>query len=194
MDEMFARLFSRMAREFLDSPSQGYGFRFIVRDNGDGPEMQEIANDAAPPPPITGEPMAEVHRTGNEVNVIADLPGIMEEALRQDVKGSTLVIGAGDADPYYHASAALPPADTASKQKTLKNGVPEVTFKSLPGPVRKVLIFRKTHRVTLFSLVTGVFQTGIPLFPDTGNRSIRIILITIAIKRLPNPGILLGIR
>lgn len=64
--------------------------------------------------------------------MIVDLPGITEEALRLDVKGSTLVIDAGDADHAYRTSAELPPVDTASMQKTLKNGVLEVTFTSLP--------------------------------------------------------------
>jgi HSP20 family molecular chaperone IbpA len=71
------------------------------------------------------------------VNVIADLPGITEEALRLDVKGNTLIIDAGDADHSYYTSAALPPADTVSMQKTLKNGVLEVTFTSLPDPSEK---------------------------------------------------------
>ena len=57
---------------------------------------------------MTGEPVAEVHRIGNEVKVIAELPGITEEALRLDVKGNTLVIDAGDADhslPYIGSTS-----------------------------------------------------------------------------------------
>lgn len=137
MDEMFARLFSRMDWEFMDRTPRGHGYRIMVRDNGEGPEIEEMADDAGPLPRMTGEPMAEVHRIGKEVKVIADLPGITEEALRLDVKGNTLVIDAGDADHYYHTSAALPPVDTASMQKTLKNGVLEVTFTSLQEPSEK---------------------------------------------------------
>ena len=132
MDEMFARLFLRMDREFMDGSSPGYGYRIMVRDSGEGPEMREMADDAVPSSRVTGEPVAEVHHIGNEVKVIADLPGITEEALRLDVKGNTLVIDAGDADHCYHTSAALPPVDAGSMQKTLKNGVLEVTFTSLP--------------------------------------------------------------
>jgi HSP20 family molecular chaperone IbpA len=137
MDGMFARLFSRMDREFMTRFPQEYGYRITIRDEGEGPAMQEMADDRAPSACITGEPAAEVHRIGNEVKVIADLPGISEEALRLDVRGSTLVIDAGDADHAYRTSAELPPVDVSTMQKTLKNGVLEVTFTSIPEPSGK---------------------------------------------------------
>jgi HSP20 family protein len=137
MDEMFARIFSRMDREFMDGTTQGYRYRFMVRDTGEGTEIQEMTNDAAPLSCVHKETVAEVHRIGNEVKVIADLPGITEEALRLDVKGNTLAIDAGDEEHCSHTSAALPPVDTASIQKTLKNGVLEVTFNSLQDPSEK---------------------------------------------------------
>jgi HSP20 family molecular chaperone IbpA len=137
MDEMFARIFSRMDREFMDGTAQGYRYRFMVRETGESPEILERVYDAAPLSCVHKETVAEVHRIGNEVKVIADLPGITEEALRLDVKGNTLVIDAGDAEHCSHTSAALPPVDTASIRKTLKNGVLEVTFTSLQGPKDK---------------------------------------------------------
>jgi HSP20 family protein len=132
MDEMFACLFSRMDRESMTGFLQGYGYRIMVREEGEDPAMQEMADDVAPFARFTGEPVAEVHRIGNEVKLIADLPGITDEARRLDVKGSTLVIDAGDADHAYNTSATLPPVDIGSMQKTLKNGVLEVTFSSHP--------------------------------------------------------------
>jgi HSP20 family protein len=137
MDEIFARLFSRVDRKFMTGPPQAYGYCIMFRDTGEDPEIQEMADDAASQSRVTFEPVAEVHRIGNEVKVIADLPGITEEELRLDVKGNTLIIDAGDADHWYRTSAALPPVDTASMEKTLKNGVLEVTFTSLPGPLEK---------------------------------------------------------
>jgi HSP20 family protein len=132
MDKMFDRLFSRMDREFMNGFPEGYGYRIMVRDDREGTRVQEMTDDVVPFSRVTGEPVAEVHRIGNEVKVIADLPGITEESLRLDVKGSTLVIDAGDADHAYNTSAALPPVDIRSMQKTLKNGVLEVTFTCLP--------------------------------------------------------------
>ena len=155
MDEMFARLFSRMDREFMNGSPQMIGYRIMVRDRGEGPEIQEMAG-AAPVSRQTGEPVAEVHRIGNEVKVITDLPGITGDALRLDVKGNMLVIDAGDADHHYHSSAALPPVDPASMKKTLKNGVLEVTFTSLPDPPRKGLTFRKIIRQPPFFIIPHV--------------------------------------
>jgi HSP20 family molecular chaperone IbpA len=138
MDEMFSRLFSRMEREFAAGIPQGYAYPIMVRDEGEGLEIQEIADDAAPSlSRVTGEPVAEVHRIGDQIKVIAGLPGITEEALRLDVKKNTLIIDAGDADNHYHTAAVLPPVDAASMQKTLKNGVLEVTFTSLPDRPEK---------------------------------------------------------
>lgn len=133
IDEIFDRLVSRMDREFMSGSPQQFGYRIVFRDDGEGPVVQEMPDSDMPVSRICGEPVAEVHRIGNEVKVIAGLPGITEDALRLDVKGNVLVIDAGDADHYYRTSAALPPVDVASMQKTLKNGVLEVTFTSLPG-------------------------------------------------------------
>lgn len=133
MDEIFDRLVSRLDREFMSGTPQQYGYRIVVRDEWEEPVTQEIPDGDTPISPVSGEPVAEVHRIGNEVKVIAGLPGITEEELRLDVKGNTLVIDAGDAEHYYRTSAVLPPVDVASMQKTLKNGVMEVTFRSLPG-------------------------------------------------------------
>lgn len=132
MDEMFARLFSRMDREFMSAP-QVHGYRIMIRDEGQGPVMPEMAEDDALVSRMNNETVAEVHHVGDEVKVIADLPGITEEALRLDVKRNRLVIDAGDADNHYHTITALPPVDTASMQKTLKNGILEVTFTSRPA-------------------------------------------------------------
>jgi HSP20 family protein len=138
IDEIFDRLVSRMDREFMSGSPQQYGYRIVIHDDGNDTVVQEIPGSDTPESRVTGEPVAEVHRIGNEVKVIAGLPGVTEEALRLDVKGNVLVIDAGDADHFYHTSAALPPVDVASMQKTLKNGVLEVTFLSLPDLSEKV--------------------------------------------------------
>lgn len=137
MDWMFDRIISRLDREFMSGSPQQYGYHIVLRDDGDCPVAQEMPDSDTPESLFTGEPVAEVHRIGNEVKVITGLPGITEEALRLDVKGNTLVIDAGDADHYYRTSAELPPVDVASMQKTLKNGVLEVTFTSLPEQSEK---------------------------------------------------------
>jgi HSP20 family protein len=137
MDEMFARLFARMDQEFMDGFPRADGFHILIRDGGEYLEMPEMTDDDAPSFPVTVEPEVEIHRIGNEVKAIADLPGITEDALRLDMKGNTFVIDAGDGDHHFHTAVELPPVDSASMQKTLKNGVLEVTFTRLLDPSEK---------------------------------------------------------
>jgi len=129
MDEMFARLFTRMDREFASGNPQVYGYRIVIGDDGAGEGMQEL-----PPPSsrVTHEPVTEVHRLGDETRVVTELPGATEDMIRLDVKGDTLVIDAGDAEHHYHTTADLPLVDTASMQRSFRNGVLEVTFRNLP--------------------------------------------------------------
>ena len=130
MDEMFARLFSRMDREFMAGAPGVSGYRLVSGSGGYPGGQPEIE---APRLRDSSEPVTEVHRIGDEVKVIAELPGVTDESLRLDVKGDRLIIDAGDADHHYHASATLPPVNAASLRSSIKNGVLEVTFRCLPG-------------------------------------------------------------
>jgi HSP20 family protein len=130
MDGMFARLFSRMDRDFMDGSPGVSGYLTVFGRGGDAPAMPETLD---PRSRDSTEPVTEVHQIGDEVKVIAELPGVTDDTHRLDVRGNRLVIDAGDADLHYHASAVLPPVDAASMHSSLKNGVLEVTFRSLPG-------------------------------------------------------------
>jgi HSP20 family molecular chaperone IbpA len=141
VDELFSRLFARMDREFMDGSPQVYGYRIEMDGNGGGAQdgMAEI------PVPVsrdTREPVAEVHRIGDETMVIAELPGAREDTIRLSVNGSTLVIDAGEAEDHYHSTAALPSVDVASMQHTFKNGVLEVIFRNLPAETGTTVIGR----------------------------------------------------
>jgi len=129
MDEMFARLFTRMDREFMNgSNPQVYGYRIVFQNGEAVPVMAEV-----PPsrPRSAREPVAEVHRLGDETRVITELPGAAEEMIRLEVKGNTLVIDAGEAENHYHTTADIPPVDVASMQRSFRNGVLEVSFRNL---------------------------------------------------------------
>ena len=132
MDEMFARLFTRMDREFMAGNTQVYGYRIEFRNGNVEPEMTEVPSSL---PRSAHEPVAEVHQIGDETKVITGLPGATDETIRLDVRGSTLVIDAGDAESHYHTTAALPPVEAASMQRSFRNGVLEVTFRNLPDTV-----------------------------------------------------------
>jgi HSP20 family molecular chaperone IbpA len=135
MDAIMARLFTEMEAGFsADLPPGAVGYRIVIHGGklppGSGGFDETGPHDAK-------EPIAEVHRIGNEVKVIAELPGITDESLRLDMQKDRLIIDAGDADRHYHTSAVLPPVDSGSLQKSLKNGVLEVTFRTLTEPSGK---------------------------------------------------------
>lgn len=130
MDAMVARLFSRMDREFMAGSPQMYGYHIIV-SNGDVPGNGDVR--VSPTARDTREPVAEVHRIGDETKVITELPGVSEESVRLTVKGSTLVIDAGDTENHYHTMAEVPGVDASSMTRSFRHGVLEVTFSNLSG-------------------------------------------------------------
>lgn len=74
----------------------------------------------------------EIHRIGDEVNVITELPGTTMDVIRLELQGSTLSIDADGGSLQYHTHTDLPPVDPGSMQTSFKNRVLEVTFKILP--------------------------------------------------------------
>jgi len=130
MDVLFSRLFTRMDREFTNGNPQVYGYRIVIGNDETPGGMQEIP---APTSRVTREPVAEVHRIGDETTVVVELPGTTEDSIRLEVKGNLLIIDAGDAENHYHTTADLPPVDAASMRQSLRHGVLEVTFRNLTG-------------------------------------------------------------
>jgi HSP20 family protein len=134
MDAMMARLMRGMDAGFAGSVTDGAtGYRIII-ESGGFPFAERDAGygtGGGNPPRDSPEPAVEVHHLGDEVKVVAELPGITEELLRLDVREGRLVIDAGDAGISYRTSAELPPVEEQSMQKSLRNGVLEVTFRAL---------------------------------------------------------------
>lgn len=129
MDEMFARLFARIDRGFAGGDPRVSGYHIVVYGGNDDPAMQE---EFSLPDRAAAGPVAEVHRIGNEVKVIADLPGASAESVALDMKDGKLVIDAEGCMGPYHTTADIPSVDAASMKFTFKNGVLEVTF-SVPA-------------------------------------------------------------
>ncbi len=127
MDELFDQLFGRM--------NMGYGFADPFSGSGHPePMLDKEAADmpgAAAELPPDSPAAPEVQRVGDEVRVIAAVPGIDEEALRLIVRKGTLIIDAGDAEHHIHHTVPLPPADPAPLRQTLRNGVLEVSFRAI---------------------------------------------------------------
>jgi HSP20 family molecular chaperone IbpA len=129
MDELFAHLYARMTRDFAAGEPQAFGYHMIMRGCGEASPVPcskhtQIRADS--------EPIVEIHRIGDEVKVITELPGTTMDAIELSFLGSTLTIDADGGSLQYHTHADLPPVDSGSMQTSLKNGVLEVTLKMLP--------------------------------------------------------------
>jgi HSP20 family molecular chaperone IbpA len=129
MDEMFARLFTRMNQDGAGGESQMFGYHIVITGGDDSrqvPEESSIADRAG------SEPVAEVHTIGEEVKVIVELPGAAAESVTLDVQDQNLIIDADGCMTHYHTTASLPPVNAATMQSSFRNGVLEVTFGILP--------------------------------------------------------------
>ncbi|MDD1701794.1 MAG: hypothetical protein LUQ31_02290 [Methanoregula sp.] len=128
MDAMMNRLMAEMEESSSFFEPRVTGYRIII----DGVPVSPEGNNAGPvQAQDADEPVPEVHRIGDDVYVIASLPGVSEENLNLQLTGNDLAIDASSSLRTYHATAALPPIDPAPMKHSLKNGVLEVSFRAL---------------------------------------------------------------
>ena len=79
-----------------------------------------------------GDTHVDVHRTDDDVRVVADLPGIEKEAIDLTCDGEVLTISAGSEHRNYEERVSLPVrVDEHSATATYNNGVLEVVFDPL---------------------------------------------------------------
>ena len=131
MDELFAHLYARMTRDFTagEPEPQAFGYHVIMRGCG---EASPVPCSKHTQIRANSEPIVEIHRIGDEVKVITELPGATMDAIELNLLGSTLTIDADGGSLQYHTYADVPPVDSGSMQTSFKNGVLEVTLKMLP--------------------------------------------------------------
>jgi len=134
MDELFTHLYIRMTRDFAAGEPQGSGYHRIIRSGGEVSPVPCLPHDQLR---ANSEPVVEIHRIGDEVKVITELPGTTMDAIELDFQGSTLTINADGGSLQYHTHADLPRVDPVSMQSSFKNGVLEVTLKMLPDTSEK---------------------------------------------------------
>jgi len=125
MDAMMAQMFAEMNRGITGIPPGAVGYRVIIQS---GAMPRDTAGGRIARTRDPHEPVPEVHRIGDEVKVVAELPGADSTTIQLDLKGETLAISADGMGQHYAATAALPPVDPASMHHSFKNGVLEVTF------------------------------------------------------------------
>ena len=129
MDEVFARLFSRMQDDMFHGNMPATGYRIVYQSTGlpgtgQGMPAPQVRSDA--------NPVAEVHQLDDEVMVVAELPGAAPESVRLSLTGQRLIIEAGTAEMPYRTTADLPPVESEPVRQSFRNSVLEVTYRLLP--------------------------------------------------------------
>ncbi|HLE34382.1 MAG TPA: Hsp20/alpha crystallin family protein, partial [Nitrososphaerales archaeon] len=76
------------------------------------------------------EPLVDVMSSGDEVKVIAELPGVSKEEIKISATENTVTIQTDTAEKKYRKDIDLPDeVDPTSAKSTYKNGMLEITFK-----------------------------------------------------------------
>lgn len=102
MDEFFTHLYTWMIRDFAAGDPNASGYYRIIRHSGQSPTIPGSQREK---PSTDSEPVVEIHRIGDEVKVITELPGTTLDAVQIRLPGSTLTIDADEDHLQYHAGA-----------------------------------------------------------------------------------------
>lgn len=143
----FDELFNQMVRDmnmdmFGDRESRPfvYGFSLSQRP-GEEPEIREFGNIYPQKDQIEiGErrPLIDVFEVDDNVQVVAEMPGIEKEDVDLDVEPKKLHIRAAHGARKYNEVVDLPVSvEIDSAKATLRNGVLEVTLKKTKNPRSK---------------------------------------------------------
>jgi len=105
------------------------------RDDRDDPfgdifdEIERMMNGVGGEGGVAAETHVDVHDHGDQVRVVADLPGVEKEGLELQCDGETLTVAAAGDSREYHERVRLPArVDEHSASATFNNGVLTVTL------------------------------------------------------------------
>jgi len=80
----------------------------------------------------TREPIVDVFDEKNYILVVAELPGVLEESIKLDLKGDILILEAGDEKRKYAKEILLPAkVEFGDKEVSFKNGILEIKLKKI---------------------------------------------------------------
>jgi len=141
-DEIFERLTERMTSGEWEEPFI-YGFSVTSRP-GEEPEIREFGNIH----PLAGDveigerrPIVDVFESDDEVQVVAEMPGVEKDDIKLDATETSLDISAKTRDREYSERVALPArVDPDSAKASYKNGVLEVILKRVEPKEKKAPI------------------------------------------------------
>jgi len=144
-DEMIRQMeeeFEELEKEFFKAAGKGevktfgpyvYGFSMTIGPDGK-PIIEEFGNvkrlGSKPILSEEREPLVDVIEKGDEVRVVAEVPGVDKNNIKVRLNGKTLILSAQEGDKKYYKEIELPTeVDENSAKATYKNGVLEIVFK-----------------------------------------------------------------
>jgi HSP20 family protein len=89
-----------------------------IRSTREGPEIVDVR-----------EPLIDVFDEETEIVVVAELPGVKEEAIEIDVRGDVLALSSSGERRYAKEVLLPSPVDPSSMRRSLKNGLLELRLK-----------------------------------------------------------------
>lgn len=122
IDELIRRIIAESKQQGNEKPIM-IGIKVFIMQPPNG-LMAAPAADRAPD--------VEIHRVGNEVKLITELPGMSAENVQVLFRGTTVHIRACDGNRSFETSAEVPPADRDSVAISFRHGVLEVTYRERP--------------------------------------------------------------
>ncbi|ACP37107.1 archaeal heat shock protein Hsp20 [Saccharolobus islandicus] len=135
IEREFMRGFKGKGEEVKQFGPYVYGFRITVGPDG-VPKIEEFGNvrkiRGKPMISEEREPLADVIEKGDEIKVVAEVPGVNKEDIKVKVTngGKKLVITAKSEERQYYKEIDLPAeVDEKSAKANFKNGVLEITLK-----------------------------------------------------------------
>jgi len=142
MEENMARIFEEMQKGGEGAePGKPYVYGFSMRVGPDGkPHIEEFGNTkagvtpGAEHTPEEREPLTDVIDKGEDIVVIAEIPGVEKTNIKLKATEKKLVIDVATPDRKYHKDLALPAeVEKDTSKATYKNGVLEVKLKKKAG-------------------------------------------------------------
>jgi Molecular chaperone (small heat shock protein) len=145
IQDIMDREFREIEREFDELAKSGkvksygpyvYGFRVTVGPDGK-PIVEEFGNvktvKGKPMISEEREPLVDVVDKGDEIRVVAEVPGVDKDSIKvKVVNGEKLIVQATGEDRKYYKEVELPAkVDENSAKASYKNGVLEVVLKKV---------------------------------------------------------------
>lgn len=135
--EDFPKTLEEMLRHLMESIQGGdsrpifIGMKIIVSPGGDFSHNREnIRGDAT-------EPSIEVHRLGDRVVLVTEMPGMAPENIHLLFRDDRVFLWARDQERHYNGSARVPPAQQGSEEISYRHGILEISYLPVEGDTPK---------------------------------------------------------